>query len=439
MPTFDTLITGAECVLPSGIEQTTIGIKDGRIAAIGAPVTATAEHVIKADGLMLCPGFMDTQVHFREPGLEYKEDLESGTRGAALGGVTTVFEMPNTKPSTTDAASFADKLARAKGRAWTDYAFYIGATPTNYRELQQLELHPHCCAVKIFMGSSTGSLLVPEDEHVYNVLSHGQRRVAVHAEDEARLIERRHLADEAAHPRAHPIWRDEEVCLRATTRLLAQARKARRRVHVLHVTTAQEMAFLAKNKDIATVEVLPQHLTLSAPECYERLGTYAQMNPPIREKHHQEALWEAVRLGIVDVLASDHAPHTREEKDKPYPASPAGLTGVQTIVPLMLNHVNQGKLSLLRLVDMMCYAPQRVFGVQRKGRLAVGYDADITLVDMKAQRTIENKWIVSKTGWTPFDGMRVQGWPVATIVRGQTVMRDDTLLSQPVGEPALFF
>jgi dihydroorotase len=314
----------------------------------------------------------------------------------------------------------------------------MGSADSNADQLGELEKLQGCCGVKVFMGSSTGSLLVQDDATLLKVLKSGRRRVAIHAEDEYRLIERKHLAEAEGHPRAHPIWRDEEVCLRATQRLIRLAREAKRRVHVLHVTTAEEMAFLAQHKDIATVEVLPQHLTLTAPECYERLGTLAQMNPPIRDKRHQDALWQAIREGVVDVLGSDHAPHTLEEKAKPYPQSPSGLTGVQTMVPLMLNHVAGGRLSLQRMVDLLSTSQARVFGIVGKGRIAKGYDADFTIVDLNATRTLENKWIASKVGWTPFDGMTVRGWAVMTIIRGVLVMRDDALLGTPIGQPMRF-
>ncbi len=439
MEKFDLMLRGGHCVLPGGdIVHADVGICTGKIVAIGALGNASAAQTIDASGLHVLPGIIDSQVHFREPGLEYKEDLESGTRGAVLGGVTTVFEMPNTNPNTTTAAAMHDKLRRADGRCWTDYAFYVGAAADNVEHLAELERMPGCCGIKVFMGSSTGTLLVPDDATLEQVLRAGTRRVAIHSEDEQRLLARKHLAVEAGHPRAHPIWRDADTGLLATQRLLHLARKTGRRVHVLHVTTAAEMELLAQHKDIATVEVLPQHLTLTAPDCYERLGTLAQMNPPIREQVHQDALWRAIREGVVDVIGSDHAPHTLEEKAKPYPQTPSGLTGVQTLLPLMLNHVANGKLSLQRLVDLLCTSPQRVFGIAGKGRIARGYDADFTIVDLKARREIRNDWIASKCGWTAFDGMTVTGWPIYTIIRGQIVMREDTLLAQPVGAPVRF-
>jgi dihydroorotase len=292
--------------------------------------------------------------------------------------------------------------------------------------------------VKIFMGSSTGSLLVADDETLEHVLRRGRRRVAIHSEDEARLRERLALVKDGAHPREHPNWRDVETAVRSTKRLLSIARRAGRRVHVLHVSTADEMPILAQNKDIATVEVLPHHLTLVAPDCYDRLGSYAQMNPPVRDARHQAGIWEALRTGIVDCIGSDHAPHTREEKDRPYPQSPSGMPGVQTLLPLMLDHMNAGRLTLPRLVDLTSAGPARIFNIAGKGRIAIGYDADFSVVDLKAKHTITHDWMKTKAGWTPYDGMTVTGWPVATIIRGRIVMRDGQLLDKPIGEPVRF-
>lgn len=418
--------------------QTSVAVSNGKIVAIGDQAHTGAREIFDARGLHVLPGVIDSQVHFREPGLTHKEDLESGTRGAVLGGVTTVFEMPNTKPPTSTREEFAEKLRRAEGRVWCDVSFFIGATPDNAVSLAELELHPNCCAVKIFMGSSTGSLLVAEDEPLFSILKHGKGRVAVHCEDEFRLVERRHLVEGKNDPRLHPIWRDENTALFATERLIRLAHESGRKVHVLHVTTAEEMDFLKNHKSIATIEVTPQHLTLAAPECYERLGTLAQMNPPVREARHREALWKALQSGLVDVIGSDHAPHTLEEKSKPYPETPSGMTGVQTLLPLMLTHHREGKLSLERLVELCCRNPARLYNAIGKGEIREGGDADFTIVDLKKEKTIENKWIASKSGWSPFDGFRSKGWPIATIVRGQTVMREDVLLGTPRGRPVQF-
>jgi len=435
---FDLVIRGGDCLTPSGRLQTDIGVRGGRIAALGDLTAAPAAETFDASKFAVLPGVIDTQVHFREPGMAHKEDLESGTRAAALGGVTAVFEMPNTRPATTTAEALAAKVALTKGRIWCDAAFFVGASPDNAEALAELERLPGACGVKMFMGSSTGTLLVASDADVRRVLMGGRRRVAVHSEDEARLEERKGIAADANSPHAHADWRDVETALRCTQRLLKIARETARPVHVLHITTAEEMPLLAAHKDIATVEVTPQHLTLSAPDCYDRLGTLAQMNPPIRGEAHREAIWQALAEGIVDVIGSDHAPHSLEEKGHAYPNSPSGMPGVQTLVPVMLDHVNAGRLTLERFVDLTSAGPQRLYGIAGKGRLAVGYDADFTVVDMKAKRTIENSWIASKCGWTPFDGMKVTGWPAATIVRGAFVMREDELASTPSGEIVRF-
>ena len=355
-----------------------------------------------------------------------------------MGGVTSVFEMPNTTPSTTTVELLNDKFARARGRMWCDHAFYVGATPDNADRLVELESMPGVAGVKMFMGSSTGNLLVAEDVHIERVLRSGRRRVSVHSEDETRLNERKPLRV-AGDVRSHLVWRDAETALNATRRLVGIARRVGRRIHVLHVSTADEMEFLRPHKDIASIETTPNHLTLIAPDCYERLGTYAQMNPPVRDRAHWEGIWNAVRVGMVDVLGSDHAPHTREEKDKAYPDTPSGMTGVQTLVPIMLDHVNAGRLSLERMVDLTAHGPQRLFGLQTKGRIVVGFDADFTVVDLKVRRKIENKWIASRCGWTPFDGVIVTGFPIGTIIRGETVMWDGAVVGgSPAGAPLKF-
>lgn len=435
---YDLIVRGGTCLLPSGRVRTDIGVRDGRVAAIGDLSQPAAAQTLDAAGLHVLPGVIDTQVHFREPGLTHKEDLSTGTAAAVLGGVTAVFEMPNTKPNTLTAADLRDKLQRAQGRARCHIAFFVGAAEENADQLAEIERLPGCAGVKIFMGSSTGSLLVETDESLEKVLRSGRRRVAVHAEDEPRLRERSALVEGGASPADHPRWRDAEVAVRATKRLLALARRTGRPVHVLHVSTADEMPLLAEARDVATVEVTPQHLTLAAPECYQSLGTLAQMNPPIRDASHREALWRAVEAGIVDVIGSDHAPHTREEKQRPYPASPSGMPGVQTLLPLLLDHCAAGRLTLERVVDLTSGGAARIYGIAAKGRIASGYDADLTLVDLGAEREITGSWLASRCGWSPFEGMKVRGWPMATIVGGRIAMRDGQLLGEPSGRPVRF-
>jgi dihydroorotase len=435
--TYDLILKGGTVVNQDGAGRRDLGIANGRIAALGDLARASAGETIDAKGLHILPGVIDTQVHFREPGHTHKEDLESGSRAAVMGGVTAVFEMPNTDPLTTDASALADKLRLARGRMHCDFAFFVGGTHENVAELPELERLPGAAGIKVFVGSSTGKLLVPDDAGIRAVLKAIRRRASFHSEDEFRLEDRKKLRVEG-DPRSHPVWRDETAAFQSTQRLVALARETGKRVHVLHVTSQEEIEFLAGHKDVASVEVTPHHLTMTAPECYERLGTRAQMNPPVREVRHRDALWRGLASGAVDILGSDHAPHTLAEKAKSYPASPSGMPGVQTLVPLMLDHVNAGRLTLERFVDLTSAGPARLFGIAAKGRIAAGYDADLTLVDLKRKRTITNAWIASKCAWTPYDGLEVTGWPVGTFVRGNKVMWEGDLITAGSGVPVRF-
>lgn len=433
---YDLILKNGTLVNQNGITKADVAVIAGKIADIGQLASAKAGKLIDCTGLTIMPGVIDTQVHMREPGSEHKEDLETGGRAAVMGGVTAVFEMPNTNPLTITRSTHADKIARARNRMYCDFAFYIGGTRENTDQLAELEQLPGCCGIKVFMGSSTGDLLVEDDTGVENILRSINRRAAFHSEDEARLIAREPLRVNN-DPASHPIWRDAKAARLCTERLLRIARKCGKRIHVLHVSTADEIALLAANRDIATIEFTPQHLTLTD-EAYARIGTLAQMNPPIRSAEHKQALWKALANGLPDVLGSDHAPHTIAEKQHPYPASPSGMPGVQTLVPIMLDHVNKGKLSLERLVDLTSSGPSRVFQIAGKGRIAAGYDADFTIVDMQARRTISNDWIESRCGWTPFAGHEVTGWPIGTIVRGNMVMWEDQIIGKAGGQPIRF-
>ncbi|MDT8329793.1 dihydroorotase [Roseomonas gilardii] len=443
MAAYDLILRGGTCVLPWGEERTDIGVRDGRIAAIGLAASDTAEEVLDCAGLHILPGLIDPHVHLRDPGQGAGPDMtvesiETGTRAAILGGITALFDMPNTSPAITSRETLDNKRAYLAGRAWCDMGLYVGATRTNIAGLAELELQPNVCGIKVFAGSSTGDLMVEDDASLEAVMRSGRRRIAYHSEDEYRLQERKpHYA--AGGPYAlHAEWRDVECAFLGTRRLMALAHKTQRPAHILHVSTAEELDYLKDYRDVATVEVLVNHLTQVAPEAYERLGPYAVMNPPIRDARHMEAAWAAVRDGTVDCIGSDHAPHSRAAKERPWPATAAGLTGVQTMVPVMLNHVAEGRLPLTRLVDLMSAGPARVYGVTAKGRLAAGYDADFTIVDLKRRRTIEESWIASPCGWTPFAGMECTGWPVMTVIRGVPVMREDEVIGAPRGEPVRF-
>lgn len=433
---FDRVLRNGTVVNQSGQAVTDLGIVGGRIAHIGSIAADAAGEVIDCTGLTILPGVIDSQVHFREPGPTHKEDLETGSRAAVLGGVTTVFEMPNTDPLTTSEEALADKVARGRNRMHCDFAFWVGGTRDNAPHVAELERLPGAAGIKVFMGSSTGSLLLEDDAGVREILRRTRRRAAFHSEDEYRLRER--MGERIANdPASHPVWRDVAAALQSTQRLVRIARETGARIHVLHISTAEEIAYLADHKDYATCEATPHHLTMSDAD-YARLGTLLQMNPPVRSAAHRDGIWQGIASGVVDVLGSDHAPHTLEEKAKPYPASPSGMTGVQTLVPIMLDHVAQGRLSLSRFVDLTSAGPQRIFGLAGKGRIAVGYDADLTIVDLKRRETIRNGWIGSRSQWTPYDGVTVTGWPVGTFVRGAKVMWEGELVEAARGAPARF-
>ena len=427
-------LLNGQVMLNNNLVSTNIYVNDGKITLISNKVLESA-NTIDCKNLTILPGVIDTQVHFREPGLEGKETLESGMLAAVAGGVTSIFEMPNTNPLTITPETIEDKLNRANKGAWSDYAFYLGGTMRTSSNLSEWENLKGVCGIKIFMGASTGDLMTATDEEVESVVSNGKRVIAVHAEDQMIMMDNfKTILGDSNDVRMHCKWRSPESCLSATKRVVNIARKYKRRVHILHITTKEEMEFLSQNKDIASVELLANHLTLHAPECYENIGTLAQQNPPIREKIHQDALWAALNDNIVDIIASDHAPHTLDEKSVAYPKSPSGTPGVQTLVPVMLNHVNNHRLSLSKLVNLWSYGPERIHRISNKGRIKEGFDADFTIVDMNKEMLIKNNQQKSKSKWTPYDGMKVKGWPTHTIIRGNCVMQNDEIIGSPQGQ-----
>jgi len=437
---YDLLLQNGAVVLPWGVMDADVGVRDGHIAAIGKNLGAAAQ-VFDAAHLHILPGIIDPHVHFRDGGqggIVGVEDMLSGTKGAVLGGITSVFDMPNTTPAATDAAALNAKRDYIAGHAYCDVGIYVGATKENADQLGALEAIDGVCAIKVFAGSSTGNLLVEDDVSIERVMRSGRRRIAFHSEDEYRLLERKKNFKSGDPYSDHAVWRDVECAFLGTRRILALARKTGRAAHILHVSTAEELDYVKGFRDLASVEVLLNHLVQSGPEIYERLGAYAVMNPPLRDERHLRAAWAAVADGTVDVIGSDHAPHSRAAKEKPWPDCAAGLTGVQTLLPMMLEQVHQGRLSLLRLADLMSAGPARIYGAVNKGRIAAGYDADFSIVDLGRAQKIENAQMATQCGWTPFDGVIVTGWPVATIVRGHLVMRDGEILDPPAGKPITF-
>jgi dihydroorotase len=439
------LVRGGRVVRPDGVREADVRVVDGRIEAVGPGLPpAPGGEVVEAGGLLVLPGLIDPQVHFREPGFPHKEDLSSGSLAAVAGGVTSFLEMPNTNPPTTTPEALADKLARARTRCFADHAFFLGATAENADRLGEWEAEwgeaGGLAGVKVFMGSSTGTLLVPDDATLERVLRSGRRRVAVHAEDEPRLRERWAAVAAGTPVRAHPEVRDVETALRATIRLLDLAEQTGRKVHVLHLTTVEEVDLLRERGlgDLATAEVTPNHLFLAAPDCYERWGSLVQMNPPVRGREHLEALRAALTDGTVACIGSDHAPHTVEEKARPYPKSPSGIPGVQTILPLLLTAVRDGWLRLTDLPRVTAEEPARVYGIAGKGRIEPGYDGDLVVVDPEVRGPLPAAWLRSRAGYSPYVGMLLAGWPVATILRGRVVYRDHEPVGDPSGRPLRF-
>ena len=433
---FSLIIKNGSCYIDGKLTKTDIGLSGGKIKKIGK-IELNSSKVYDATDKVILPGIIDTQVHFREPGSTDAEDLESGSRAAVLGGVTSLFEMPNTNPPTANLVEFDKKLKAAKNRMHSNYAFYFGATPDNTDQLADLKNVEGCCGVKLFAGSSTGNLLVDKEADIEKVISSSNRIVSIHSEDED-IIKLRKKFIKKGDVHSHPEWRNVECAMSSTRRVVKIAERYNKKIHVLHVTTKDEVDFLAIHKKNVTFETTPQHLTLYAPDCYDKLGTYAQMNPPLRTKEHYDHLWLAIKNNIVDVLGSDHAPHLKENKNKVYPETPSGMPGVQTIFPVMLDHVNSGKLSLEQLINLMCENPCRIFGIKNKGYIKEGFDADLTIADMNKEVVIKDEMIASKCGWTPFNNYKVTGFPVGTIVNGNLVMSDGKVVLESKGQPLKF-
>ncbi|MDC0044209.1 dihydroorotase [Candidatus Pelagibacter sp.] len=432
----DLIIKNGSCYIDKDLKDQDIAIKDGKIIKIGK-IDEEAKEEFEAKNLTILPGCIDTQTHFREPGSTDTEDLHSGSRAAIVGGITSVFEMPNTNPPTSNKLEFQKKLDLAKNRMYSNYAFYFGATADNANELAELENLEGCCGIKLFAGSSTGNLLVANEEDIEKVFQSSSKVVAVHSEDEEILNKNKKLIKNG-DVHSHPIWRSEECAISSTRRIVRIAEKYKKKAHILHITTKQEIDFLAQHKGNITFEITPQHLTIYAPDCYKELGTYAQMNPPIRDKSHYDRLWYGVKNNFNDTIGSDHAPHLKKNKEKNYPNSPSGMPGVQTLVPVMLNHVNDGKLTLEQFINSVCENPVKIFGIKNKGFIKEGYDADFTIVNMNKKILIQNKNIESKCGWSPFDGFEFKGTPVSTIIGGKIKMRDGKILGDPDGKPLVF-
>jgi len=433
---YSLIIKNGSCYIDGKFQKIDLALSGNKIKKVGK-IDLNSSKVFDATGKIVLPGAIDTQVHFREPGANDAENLESGSRAAVAGGITSVFEMPNTNPPTSTFKEFNNKLSAARNRMFCNYAFYFGATPDNMKELASVNTLEGCCGVKLFAGSSTGNLLVSQEKDIEKVISNSSKIISVHSEDENILLSRKKFIKEG-DVTSHPIWRNEECALESTKRVVRLAQKHKKKIHILHVSTKEEIDFFSEKRDGVTFEITPQHLTLYAPDCYENLKTFSQMNPPLRSKDHYDRLWDAVDETLVSTIGSDHAPHTKEEKNRKYPLSPSGMPGVQTLLPVMLDHVNKGKLKIEKLIKLVCENPCDLFGIKNKGYIKENYDADLTIVDMNKEVVIKDNWIESKCGWTPFNNYKVKGFPVATIVNGEIVMENSKIISPAKGKSLNF-
>ena len=416
---YSLLIVNAQVAQPDGsVVAADVACEHGRIARIESGMQAAAAETIDAQGALLMPGVIDPHVHFREPGKEYKEDLASGSRAAARGGVTSFLEMPNTEPATTNQAALDEKLARAAISSVVNYGFFIGATPDN---LGDINTAGPVAGIKIFMGCSTGNLLVHKDEDLERIFANGERLIVVHAEDEARIHARKQEFAGRRDAAAHSLIRDNLCALRASERALGLSKKYRRPLHILHVSTRDEVELLRRDKPAwVKAEAIPNHLLLNDSE-YEKQGGRVQMNPPIRTRIDNVALWAALHVGVIDFIGTDHAPHTLAEKDAPFPQTPSGMPGVETALPLMLTQMRAGQCSLQEILRWMCSGPAQAYRIANKGEVREGWDADLTLVDLDRKKTVRNDELFTKCRWSPYAGCELIGWPLYTVVGGQIV------------------
>ncbi|WP_437203660.1 dihydroorotase [Planctomicrobium sp. SH664] len=429
-----TLISNARCVLPEGVRQVDLLLEGERILAIDPPATARRDETIDARGLHVLPGVIDDQVHFREPGLEHKEDLQTGSWACARGGVTTFLEMPNTNPATVTLAALHDKLDRAASKSVVNYGFYIGATADNLDVLQQAQRTP---GIKIFIGSSTGNLLVDEQSALERIFAETTLPICAHCEDESTVRTNKARFSGSTDVADHSRIRDHVAAQIATRRAVDLAIRHRHRFHVLHVSTAEEVAFLRGRPHWVTAEACPHHLFFQV-EDYARLGTLVQMNPSIKTAADNAALWEGLRDGTIEVIATDHAPHTLSEKQQAYPQSPSGLPAVENSLLLMLDAAHRGLCTLEQVVEWMCAAPARVWSIARKGAIREGFDADLVLVDLQKTHTVRNAEQLTKSGWSPWDGVTLQGSIERTVVMGSTACVDGKIVATTRGQEATY-
>lgn len=420
------------------LQKLDILLDGDRIKEISKSLDANGHEVEDCSGLTIFPGFIDTHVHFREPGHPKKETLESGSRAAVMGGITGTFEMPNTSPITDCPKNLEDKLSRAKNNMHCNYAFYFGATNENSNKLDFIKDLDGCCGVKMFVGSSTGDLLVKDDFYIQEVIKNSPKIVSIHSEDEDMLLDRKNVIEEG-NVKSHYKWRSVDCAMSSTKKLIDYSNKYKKNIHILHITTKDEVDYFRDQKPkFATLETTPQHLTLSAPDDYEKLDTFVQINPPIRTKDHQDGIWKGIDDNLISIIGSDHSPHTIEEKKQSYPKSPSGMPGTQTIGLIMTDYYLKGRIGIEKLVDLLCTNPCKIFKIKDRGSISVGNFADLTIYNLNKSFEIKDDWIESNCSWTPFNGKKISVSPFGTIISGKKVVWNQKMEEKNSGIPIAF-
>lgn len=388
---------------------------------------------------IILPGLIDAHVHFRMPGASYKEDWQTGSSAAASGGVTTVLDMPNNKPPIFSIAELEVKRKMISGRSFVNYGLYMGFNGENFREINKAEGIP---GVKIYCAHSTGKIGVGSD-HVEKAFTEIDRDklLVFHAEDEECIEKHRAevMADgDDVEPIAHSRIRDPKCALKMVKRLCELAKDHNRPIHICHVSTEAEIDVINEYRGVGvTCEVAPHHLVLSEDD-YDYLGNFIKVNPPVRSQVDVFGLWKCLKMGMIDIIATDHAPHTSEEKEVPYVQAPSGLPGVETLLPILLNTVNNDGMTLEEVVKLCCERPAEIFKLEGKGKIEKGFDADLVVVDMDMEKTLQNEDVFSKCGWSPYADSVFMGWPIMTFVDGQLVFESGKIVGNPLGNDVKF-
>ncbi len=416
------VLINAKIVTHQEIFEGYVVVSDGKIKEVGRGQKYDGSfETIDLKGKYILPGLIDVHVHFRTPGMTEKEDWVTGSKAALAGGVTTVLDMPNTIPATINAEILEQKRAIVQPQSLVNYGFYLGATHGNVSELAKAK---NIAGVKIYMGSSTGSLLVDNKEKLEEFFAEAapnksNKLLAIHAETESCIREGMEKFKDSDDARKHSLIRAPECAYDAVKEALHLAKKYGTRTHICHLSTAKELEVVKKFKSVLiSVEVTPHHLFLNDQD-YETYGNLVKVNPPLRSMQDQVALWGGIKNGLVEMVSTDHAPHLLEEKRLPYGQAPSGLPGVQTMLPLLLNAVNEEKLTLQKVVELCAYNPARKFKIAGKGEIIEGADADLTIVDMDFTEKVCHKFLWTKPDWSPFHGWVLKGWPVMTFVGGE--------------------